>query len=235
MKFIPAPPSIMFRSARETTDWDGLFTLLLTCLLIPAGLGIPLLIYFVHAFRVCFKHHPHSQPSNAVLVFGKQLHKDAIDSEYKSRLDRTIKLFKSYNHPLIILLGGSTRAGQITEAEAGLAYLQTDIEFKQHGAAVLEKDSQNTLENLRHARELLHQQGLDQVTLVTNAYHLARVQQVADNLGIRHQLHPAEDEQTLNLSLILKLLGESFFMLWFATGRFWANATRNRRMIERIT
>lgn len=214
-------------------DWDGLFTFLLTLLVIGGTLGLSLLVFYLHAWwiartTVCEKH-----TDVCLLVFGKRLKQGAVDADYRLRLDKTIEFLKLNLHRSVILLGGPQRQGYLSEAKAGFDYLlknglnTPNIQLEQH--------SRNTLENLRQAREMLANENADSLVLITNRYHLARIRAIANSLGLKHRLCPAEAELSLTPAVIGKLAFEAFYILWFNTGKTWARLTCNRRMLQRVT
>lgn len=158
------------------------------------------------------------------LVFGKKLRLDQPDIEYRARLDRLLQC-GSQN---AILMGGQT-GGSISEAQAGYDYLLArgfDTE-----CLYLEIDSQNTLENLKNARQLLTRQN---TVIISNRYHLARCSALATSLGIGHQLCAAENSFRCNPENLLKCLLETFYLHWFYSGKGWALLTRNHRMLEKL-
>lgn len=163
------------------------------------------------------------------LVFGKRSPDGQVDDEYKQRLEKAAELYHAQPRPLI-LVGGYTTLGKPSEAAAGLTELRR-IGVPDNAKVYLEEASRHTLENLRNARELCATQQI----LISNRYHLARCSLIATSLGISHVLCAAEAELENSFSTHLKLIKESFFILWFRIGHGWAWLTNNRRMLDRIS
>ena len=136
----------------------------------------------------------------------------------------------------LVILGGASKEGAISEAQAGLDYLRSrgiDQGYK----IQLEERSRNTLENLRHAQQILFPEGIESspIILVTNRYHLARSALIAESLGFTPVLYPAEAGFPVSMWDWGKLLKEAFYMFWFKTGKSWARLIRNQRMLDRVT
>jgi len=221
-----------FDPERGEVDWDGLVTFLLTLLLLLLTLGIPLLILFRSVSRTADAV-PDITSARRLLVFGKRLLRGQIDDDYRQRLDKAAALMQELPERRLLLLGGAGKDGEISEAAAGLAYL---LSLGLPEARLMrEEQSQNTLENLRHARALIQGDTQEPVALISNRYHLARIHTMAESLGIEHQLCGCEAEFRLSLKVLPRLLIEAWYILWFKTGKGWARLIGSQRMLDRVT
>jgi len=224
-----------FDPEQRDIDWDGLWTMSLSCTIILLTAAIPLFFTTLHIFRLAKKSPDSAEnlPSSCFL-FGKKLINGTTDNDYRLRLDKALQLLQKQPNRLMLLLGGTTSPKTISEAACGLSYLQ------QHGVPEghnirLEQQSKNTLDNLRNARQMLQYEQISQVTLISNRYHLARCQLVANSLNIKHRLCAAEESLELNPTLLLKLLIEAIYIHWFVVGKYWARISGNQRMLRRVT
>ncbi|MGR8935462.1 MAG: YdcF family protein [Gammaproteobacteria bacterium] len=207
-------------------DHDALLVLIISLLLMPLTLGLfylGLLLVVMHKAAKTPAKTPYR--SATYLVFGKKLRRDRPDAEYRARLDRLLQC--GFQHA--ILMGGQT-GGAISEAQAGCDYLLARG-LDRH-CMHLETDSQNTLENLKNARQLLTRQN---AVIISNRYHLARCSALASSLGIEHQLCAAENSFRCHPTILLKCLLETFYLHWFYSGKGWALLTRNRRMLSKLS
>jgi len=103
---------------------------------------------------------------------------------------------------------------------------------------MLEQMSIDSLENLRHARELLRDSAdaeLPAVSLVTSRYHLARCMYLARRLGFDASPIGAEERLPLNRRYVLRMLMEAGYLMWIDTGMRWAALIGNHRMAARIS
>ena len=213
-------------------DWDGLITFLITLLLVIVTAGVPLIIslaYVIHVARSA----PNYTSANWLLVFGKRLVQGQIDMDYQARLNKAATLMKDSSNRHLMLVGGSARAEEISEAGAGQAYLEsTGVNASR---LMREEKSQNTLENLRHARQLMSGLTTGVVAMISNSYHLARIHTIANSLGIAHELCSSETRFSFSLKSLPRLLGEAWYILWFQTGKSWARLIGSQRMLDRVT
>lgn len=223
---------MQFDPERGQVDWDGLTTFLLTLLLLLLTLGIPLLMVVRSVCRSADAA-PDSTTARRLLVFGKRLLRGQIDADYRQRLDKAAALMQELPERRLLLLGGANGDGEVSEAAAGEAYLISlglDV-----GRLRREEQSQNTLENLRQARSLMHGDENETVALISNRYHLARIHTMADSLGIEHQLCGCEARFRPSVKLLPRLIIEAWYIIWFKTGKGWARLIGSQRMLDRVT
>ncbi|MES9830758.1 MAG: YdcF family protein [Candidatus Thiodiazotropha sp. DIVDIV] len=223
---------MQFDPEQGAVDWDGLWTFALTLLLVFFGLGIPLLISLAYVYRIAKETDSHCQ-CESLLVFGKRLTKRGIDEDYRRRLDKAFSLMQANPESKLLLVGGTAPGDDISEAQAGRDYL---VDQGIDGNRLsLEQESQNTLENLRHARSMLAQNDAYPVALISNRYHLSRISTIASSLSLPHQLCASEENLVFTPTLVPRLIIEGWYVLWFNTGKTWSRLIRSERMLNRIT
>jgi uncharacterized SAM-binding protein YcdF (DUF218 family) len=154
-----------------------------------------------------------------------------IDQDYRLRLDRAAVLFQQNACARLILLGGQTDPTWRTEARAGSDYLKQMGVSEQ--AILLEEDSLHTLENLRHARDLLEQDGHERFGLVSNRYHLARSQIIARGLGLSVVSVAAEEGEWPGP--MMSLMSEAYLLHWYLTGHYLAHWTGDKASLDQIS
>ncbi len=224
-------------SSRYLCDGDVLHAGVITLLVMLLSLGLVWLGYFVRVWRIA-AHSPLVPPRRmTVLVFGRRLEGEAPGPEYCLRLARALQLLRNRQADTIWLLGG-TDAGGPSEAEAGFAWLERQG-LPANAEIQLEKTSLDSLENLRHARCLLRQQigveALPPVALVTSRYHLARCLLLAQRLGFDSVPVAAEERFVPDVHCLIRMLGESGYLMWIDLGLRWARLIGHRRMQARIS
>ena len=223
---------MQFDPERGAIDWDGLWTFGLTLILLIVGVGIPLLISLIYVYRTA-KSASSECDCDSLLVFGKRLTKQGIDQDYRLRLEKTTELMRNNPSSTLLLVGGAAPGEDITEAQAGRGYLiGKGIE---ESRLRLEQQSQNTLENLQHARAMLSKQDAYPVALISNRYHLARISTIATSLSLNHQLCASEAEFRFSPLLLPRMIIEGWYILWFNTGKSWSRLIRSQRMLNRVT
>ena len=206
----------------------------MTVLVLLLSAGLVWLGYLVHVCRIAARS-PLGPPRRmVVLVFGRRLLHDAPGPDYQQRLARALSLVEQGHADHLLLLGGRSGVQQ-SEAAAGEQWL------RQHGLRgdvrlELEQDSVDSLENLRHARQLLLADArLPPVALVTSRYHLARCRMLARRLGFDSLPIAAEATLPLRPGYLGRLLIEAGYLMWIDIGMRWAVLTGNTRMTAWIS
>ncbi|HVI56577.1 MAG TPA: YdcF family protein [Luteibacter sp.] len=221
---------------RYLSDRDILLAALVTTIVFVGSLG---LIYVAHAVGVwrLARHSPVTPPRRGtMLVFGRRLVDDRPEHDFIGRLTRAGNNARSGHADRVLLLGGMS-GGSISEAEAGRRWL-VEKGWPDDVPLLLEQISIDSLENLRHARELLrHDAGPDlpAVNLVTSRYHLARCMYLARRLGFDASPIGAEARLPLDRRYVLRMLMEAGYLMWIDTGMRWAALIGNHRMAARIS
>ena len=130
-----------------------------------------------------------------------------------------------------ICSSGTTGNAEISESLAGLYYLES--KGINPDSVNLEQSSRSTLENLK---QLCTHVAIpeNRFVLITNRYHLARAGIMARQFGYSVVLCAAEADEVKGLFGKLVYLGEAVLQHWFLTGLFYAKATRNKAMLNRI-
>lgn len=215
----------------SSAGWDGLAMLLLTLLVTTATGGLSLMVCWARVMRTAWATGTQCTRADVVVVFGVRLDRTGKPGpEYRSRLRRASRLCAG--RPMMIL-GGATDHGSVSEAEAGRSWLAEN--GWRGDTVILEDRSRNTLENLHRAREAMRRHGFALATLVTSRHHLARTGALATGLGIPHELRAAEERHEFSPRNILKSLLEAALLNWYYVGRYWATLTRDSRLLKRLT
>jgi len=167
-----------------------------------------------------------------LLVFGRRLQGERPEQDYRYRLMRALRLAHAGEVERVLLLGGAS-GSRTSEAQAGADWLHAQG-WPADMPLVLEQASNDSLENLRHARELLREETLPPVALVTSRYHLARCLLLARRLGFDAQPVAAEPELPRHARYRVRMLLESGYLMWIDIGLRWANLIGHERMAARI-
>lgn len=221
---------------RYLSDRDILLAALVTAIAFVGSLG---LLYVAHAVRVwrLARHSPvMAARRDTLLIFGRRLVDDRPEYDFIHRLRRGRNNALAGRADRVLLLGGIS-GGSISEAEAGRRWLVAEG-WPGDVPLLLEQVSIDSLENLRHARELLRDSAgaeLPPVSLVTSRYHLARCMYLARRLGFDASPIGAEERLPLNRRYVLRMLMEAGYLMWIDTGMRWAALIGNHRMAARIS
>jgi uncharacterized SAM-binding protein YcdF (DUF218 family) len=211
-------------------DTDALHGLAVALVVLVGSGGLAYLGYFLHVRRVARNASidPAHEGKSAVLVFGKHSPQGEPDPEFQARIERARALAHARPQQPLLLLGGGEAP---TEAEIAQRVLRAGP-LPAGCELVLEHHSRDTFENLRHARELLLERGLESALLVSSRHHLARCAAFARHLGIAHHVCAAEDSSRVDAR---KLMREAALLMWIDLGRRWARLIGHRRMMAKLT
>lgn len=213
-------------------DADALHALAVALLALCGSAGLLYLGYAWHVFRVACRApvQPALDRIDAVLVFGKHCPDGDPDEDFLARIERARALAQARPRLPLLLLGGGASP---TEAEVAARALRAGA-LPADCELVLERHSRDTLENLRHARELLQERRAADVLLLSSRYHLARCALFARALRIEHRVCAAEPELRLAGDTWRRLLLEAGLTMWVDLGLRWARLIGHRRMLSRF-
>lgn len=210
---------------------DGLWTFLLSNLVIITSIGLtfwPAFIYVTRLGRNC----EHNTDSEALLVLGERLKNNLPGVNYIARLERASTIYKTGKVKYIFIVGGITGDAIISESACGKNYLLN----KKIPASIIftEDESLHTLENLQNIRKLLPDYNVDEISIITNRFHLARAGVLATGLRVNHVLCAAETDFKNSLKDWLIIIREAYFVHWYFTGKYWSTLTNSKTSLERI-
>jgi uncharacterized SAM-binding protein YcdF (DUF218 family) len=212
---------------------DGLFTLLLSNVVLAVTGGLTLGWPLLHVVRTARNAPVMAPPGSVLMVLGMRLNKGEVTDDYARRLERVLRLYNDDSNRSILIVGGLTGASIVTEAARGSEYLISGGISSEK--IFIEDSSRHTLENLRNARSLIGAKGFGKFTIITNRYHLARSLIIAKGLGMNPSLCGAEDDSKQAVTRLPRLLLEAYYIHWYRTGAFWSRLTRNRKSLKRIS
>jgi uncharacterized SAM-binding protein YcdF (DUF218 family) len=119
---------------------------------------------------------------DAIVVLGAAQYDGEPSPVFAGRLDHAALLFSQERADRVLVLGGSQPGDRFSEAEAGAGYLETH--GVPEGSIVEVPTGHTTFESLRAAARVMREDGLDSAFLVSDPWHNARVERMADDLGI---------------------------------------------------
>ncbi|SKB85855.1 YdcF family protein [Luteibacter sp. 22Crub2.1] len=221
---------------RYLSDRDILIAAFVTVVVFVGTLGLVYVAHVINVWGLARRSPIAGGHRRALLIFGRRLVDDLPEADFTERLARGRENVLAGAADRVLLLGG-TSGGSVSEAEAGRRWLvaagwPVDVPM------TLEQLSIDSLENLRHARELLRpsgEGGLPAVWLVTSRYHLARCLYLARRLGFDASPIAAEPRLALSGRYVVRMLMEAGYLMWIDIGMRWAALTGNRRMAARIS
>jgi uncharacterized SAM-binding protein YcdF (DUF218 family) len=150
---------------------------------VVAGLVVAVLVYLaVTAVQVwLMSRRDEARPAQAIVVMGAAQYDGVPSPDLASRLAHALSLWRARLAPRVVVTGGGEPGDRYTEAEAAAAYLERRGVSKHD---VEEVGGRTSWESLSDAASMLHGQGVNQVLLVSDPFHSARISDIAGSLGL---------------------------------------------------
>ena len=130
-----------------------------------------------------------ARQAEAIVVFGAAQYNGRPSPVLRARLDHAASLYEDDLAPTIVVTGGQQPGDTTNEATASAAYLR-----RQYGIAdediLREVSSENSWQQMASAANELRKRDKEQVILVTDPFHAARVQAMAEELGLDSHVSP---------------------------------------------
>ncbi|WP_417522040.1 YdcF family protein [Marinobacter sp.] len=117
------------------------------------------------------------------------------------------RLFQAGKAPLVLLTGGSDPDHSATSEAEAMRRFMVDLGVPGQ-AMVLEERSRNTSQNAEYSAEILAEQGVNRILLVTSAYHMPRAKGLFEAQGLE-VVPAATDHEVVSRPLWRNLLPET--------------------------
>jgi uncharacterized SAM-binding protein YcdF (DUF218 family) len=129
-----------------------------------------------------------ARPAEAIVLFGAAQYNGRPSPVLRARLDHAVDLWKRDLAPYIVVTGGKQPGDRFTEATASANYL---IARGVPDEAILREVSGNSSwDSLAAAARFLRNRGIDDVLLVSDPFHSARIKAMAGELGLHAHVSP---------------------------------------------
>jgi uncharacterized SAM-binding protein YcdF (DUF218 family) len=183
----------------------------------------PLLAWLTSAaLVVIWSQRDASRPASAIVVLGAAQYVGRPSPVLKARLDHAIALWKNGLAPVLVVTGGKGPRDTTSEAEASYAYA-----VKQgvpDSAILVESVGRTSDESMRAVADTMRARGMRDAVLVSDPFHMLRLQVLATQLGITPYTSPTQTSPiSANRELVAEyVLSESVkvpFTLLFARRR----------------
>jgi uncharacterized SAM-binding protein YcdF (DUF218 family) len=182
----PEPPSVAEPGDGRVAAWVRGWSWRRTVALV---LGVLVLYYAVNVMLVVRAGRTdEAAPVDAIVVLGAAQYDGRASPQLAARLDHVVTLWGRGLARYVVVTGGKQPGDRFTEAAASRDYLVA--RGVPDGAILSEDTSHNTYDSLAAAADLLAAQGLDRVLLVTDPFHAARAELIADEVGLEARSSP---------------------------------------------
>ena len=130
-----------------------------------------------------------ARPAEAIVVFGAAQYNGRPSPVLRARLDHAAGLYEEDIAPTIVVTGGNQPGDTSNEATASASYLRREYGIPDEDI-LREVSSENSWQQMASAANELRKRGKEQVILVTDPFHAARVQAMAEELGLESHVSP---------------------------------------------
>jgi uncharacterized SAM-binding protein YcdF (DUF218 family) len=167
--------------------------------------------------------YPVSSPNctaDVAMVLGSPVKENKPSRVFASRLDHGIHLYKTGKVTKILIAGGKGNRTRLSEAEAGKNYvLKSGIPEKD---ILTETSSSTTLENFRLSKQILKDNNLKTVMVVSDPFHMSRAMMMAKDQKLEAYSSPTltSQFQSLDAKIVFILMEIPKFQVYFASRLF---------------
>jgi uncharacterized SAM-binding protein YcdF (DUF218 family) len=132
---------------------------------------------------------PNVHKADAIVVLGAAQWNGKPSPVFKARLDHAIMLHNKRFAPYLIVTGGVGQGDTLSEGEVALRYAVRNGVKASH--ILVERKGLTSAESVTAAAELMRKSGLSSAIIVSDSYHMLRVELLARDAGIKPYRAPA--------------------------------------------
>jgi len=133
-------------------------------------------------------HHDGARPASAIVVLGAAQYDGRPSPALKARLDHVIELWRKDEGAVVVVTGGKQPGDRFTEATASATYLRS--QGVPDAKILREVNGRSSFQSLADSATFLKRKGLERVVLVSDAYHSARIERIAEEVGLDASVSP---------------------------------------------
>ena len=130
-----------------------------------------------------------AQKADAIVVLGAAQYRGKPSPVLRARLDHALALWRRGLAPLLVLTGGAGQGDSISEAAAGRAYM-VNLGVPD-SSLLLENEGRTSSQSLRAAVDLLRARRLATAIVVSDPFHMLRLEILARRYGLDPFTSPA--------------------------------------------
>ena len=137
-----------------------------------------------------------TRSADTAVVLGAAVWGDRPSPVFRERINHAIQLYHDGTVQTLTFTGGVGNRDELAEAEVGRNYAIARGVDPAH--ILLETTSTSTYENLRNARQVALQNGVETFLIVSTPNHMRRALAVADDLGMEAYSSPTRSIRWIN-------------------------------------
>jgi uncharacterized SAM-binding protein YcdF (DUF218 family) len=124
-----------------------------------------------------------AQSADVIVVLGAAEYHGRPSPVLEARLNHALFLYLQHLAPRILTTGGAGGDSTFTEGQVAHAYLSRHEVPSE--AILVESESQNTVESIAAAAEIMRQMDLKSCIVVSDGYHIYRVKKMLETQGMK--------------------------------------------------
>lgn len=148
-----------------------------------------------------------ARPAEAVVVLGAAQYDGRPSAVLRARLDHAADLYRAGIAPLVVVTGGRAKGDRYSEASASASYLHT--KGVPDEAILREVDGRSSWESLAASARFLKRKGINDVVLVSDPFHAARILGMAKELGLHAATSPTRTSPIKGAAQLRRMAGET--------------------------
>lgn len=184
------------------------------------------LIYVIAttASLVSFAKKDEKQKADVAIVLGASVHDNDPSPVFRERIEHAITLYNEGYVDAIIMTGGVGEGNIRSEADIAREYAER--RGVPADAIYLEETSHVTRDNLRNAKQIMEEQGMETALVVSDPLHMKRAITMARDLGMTAYSSPTPTTMYRTWKTKLPfLLREETFYIAYRVARFFRMLT----------
>lgn len=151
-----------------------------------------------------------ARPAEAIVVLGAAQYNGRPSAVLRARLDHAADLYGRRLAPVVVVTGGRAEGDRFTEATASANYLHRR---RVPDAAILREASGRTSwESLAASARFLRARGIDDVVLVSDPFHSARIEAIAKELRLHATTSPTRTSPIRGTAALRHMVHESVLL-----------------------
>jgi uncharacterized SAM-binding protein YcdF (DUF218 family) len=146
--------------------------------------------YLAATFASVWKaaHRDGVRPAEAIVVLGAAQYDGRPSPALKARLDHVVEIWRDDKTAHVVVTGGKQPGDRFTEATASATYLVA--QGVPDDMILREVNGRSSFQSLADSAVFLKKRGLTRVVLVSDAYHAARIEGIAEEVGLDASVSP---------------------------------------------
>jgi uncharacterized SAM-binding protein YcdF (DUF218 family) len=126
--------------------------------------------------------------ADAIVVLGAAQYNGRPSPVLKARLDHAVELYRAGLAPAVVVTGGIGTGDRMSEATVGHRYLRAQA--IPDSAIIVRPDGRTTDESMRSVAEWMHERDVSRALLVSDPFHMARLQIEAHRADLHAYVSP---------------------------------------------